>query len=208
MVKHNNVVPNAHFHKQWQTRVKTWFNQPAKKAARRAARKAKAQKIAPRPVAGALRPAVRCPTNRYNSKVRAGRGFTLEELKAAGLTKAVAQTIGIAVDHRRRNKSTQTLQDNVARLNAYKQKLIVFPRKSNQRPKAGDSSPDETAEATQLVGPVMPIVKSAPVTEFTAITEEMRSTRAFRILRQERCNQRMFGLRAKRAAEEAEAKKK
>ena len=42
MVKHNNVVPNQHFHKQWQKRVKTWFNQPARKVRRRLARKAKA----------------------------------------------------------------------------------------------------------------------------------------------------------------------
>jgi ribosomal protein L13E len=30
------------------------------------------------------------------------RGFTLEELKAAGISKGLAQTIGIAVDFRRR----------------------------------------------------------------------------------------------------------
>ena len=35
-------------------------------------------------------------------KQRAGRGFTLEEVKAAGLSKKFARTIGIAVDHRRR----------------------------------------------------------------------------------------------------------
>ena len=27
MVKHNNVVPNGHFRKQWQRRVKVNFNQ-------------------------------------------------------------------------------------------------------------------------------------------------------------------------------------
>lgn len=26
-MKHNNVVPNVHAHKAWQTRVKTWFHQ-------------------------------------------------------------------------------------------------------------------------------------------------------------------------------------
>lgn len=35
MVKHNNVVPNGHFKKHWQNYVKTWFNQPARKARRR-----------------------------------------------------------------------------------------------------------------------------------------------------------------------------
>jgi len=42
------------------------------------------------------------------------------------------------------------LQANVARLNEYKAKLIVFPRKSNQKPKKGDSSPAETSAATQV----------------------------------------------------------
>ena len=35
----------------------------------------------PRPTAGALRPVVHGQTVKYNTKKRAGRGFTLEELK-------------------------------------------------------------------------------------------------------------------------------
>lgn len=35
MVRHNNVIPNGHFKKKWQFRVKTWFNQPARKVRRR-----------------------------------------------------------------------------------------------------------------------------------------------------------------------------
>jgi len=116
MVKHNNVIPNAHFHKDWDKRVRTWFDQPAAKKRRRDARKAKAARIAPRPAAGALRPVVRCQTVRYNNKVRAGRGFTLEELKQAGVAVKTAPTIGIAVDHRRTNKSVESLETNVARL--------------------------------------------------------------------------------------------
>ena len=79
--KHNNMIHNNHFHKDWQRYVKTWFNQPGRKKRRREARVKKALRVAPRPVAGAIRPVVRCPTFRYNTKVRAGRGFTLEELK-------------------------------------------------------------------------------------------------------------------------------
>ena len=80
MVKHNNVIPNGHFHKDWQRYVKTWFGQPAQKKARREARISKAKQVAPRPL-HLLRSAVRCPTIKYNRKVRAGRGFTLAELK-------------------------------------------------------------------------------------------------------------------------------
>ena len=35
MVAHNNEVPHQHFKKKWQIRVKTWFNQPARKVRRR-----------------------------------------------------------------------------------------------------------------------------------------------------------------------------
>merc|ERR1739842_191202 len=93
----------------WQNYVKTWFNQPARKIRRRQNRIAKAAKVAPRPI-GKLRPVVSCPTYKYNLKQRAGRGFTLEEIKAAGLSKKFARTIGIAVDHRRRNKSVESVQ--------------------------------------------------------------------------------------------------
>jgi large subunit ribosomal protein L13e len=66
--------------------------------------------VAPRPAAGLLRPIVRCPTIRYNAKVRLGRGFTLEELKAAGLTKYEAKSFGIAVDYRRTNRSVESIE--------------------------------------------------------------------------------------------------
>ena len=57
MVKHNNIIPNQHFRKDWQQYVRTWFNQPAKKATRRAKRLAKAKLVAPRPL-HSLRPVV------------------------------------------------------------------------------------------------------------------------------------------------------
>ena len=109
-------------------RVKTWLDQPAKKERRREARKAKAAAIAPRPVAGPLRPVVRCQTVRYNMRVRAGRGFTLEEIKGAGLTQQVAKSLGIAVDHRRVNRSAESKAANVERIKQYQSKLIVFPK--------------------------------------------------------------------------------
>jgi hypothetical protein len=45
------------------------------------ARQKKAVSVFPRPTSGPLRPIVHSQTLRYNMKVRAGRGFTLEELK-------------------------------------------------------------------------------------------------------------------------------
>merc|ERR1712154_33948 len=57
-------------------------------------------------------PVVRCPTFKYNSKLRLGRGFTLDELKAAGVSKKSARTVGISVDFRRRNLSMESMQEN------------------------------------------------------------------------------------------------
>uniref|UniRef100_A0AAY4B548 60S ribosomal protein L13 n=1 Tax=Denticeps clupeoides TaxID=299321 RepID=A0AAY4B548_9TELE len=185
----NGMILNPHFHKDWQKRVRTWFNQPARKLRRRKARQAKALRIAPRPVAGPLRPVVRCPTIRYHSKVRAGRGFTLEELKAAGIHKRTARTIGISVDTRRRNRSTESLQANVQRLKEYRSKLILFPRKA-AAPKKGDSSPEELKMATQLVGPVMPIKNVYKKEKARVISEDEKNFKAFASLRMARANAR------------------
>jgi hypothetical protein len=46
-----------------------------------AVRQKKAVAVFPRPTAGPLRPVVHSQTLKYNAKIRAGRGFTLEELK-------------------------------------------------------------------------------------------------------------------------------
>ena len=62
-----------------------------------------------------------------------------KSLQAAGMTKNEARTIGIAVDHRRRNKTLEQLQKNVARLKQYRARLIVFPRKAT-KPKKGDAT--------------------------------------------------------------------
>lgn len=114
MVKGNNVLPNVHFHKWWQRYVKTWFNQPARKQSRRLARQEKVARNGLRPI-GLLRPAVHPPTQRYNLKIRSGRGFTLEELKAVAVSRKVARSIGIAIDHRRRNRCQESLDLNVDR---------------------------------------------------------------------------------------------
>ncbi|EEB06565.1 60S ribosomal protein L13 [Schizosaccharomyces japonicus yFS275] len=200
-------LPNAHFHKHWQRYVKTWFNQPGRKLRRRRARQEKAARVAPRPVE-ALRPAVKPPTVRYNMKIRAGRGFTLEELKAAGIPRRYAPTVGIPVDHRRRNRSEESLQRNVERLKAYMAHLIVFPRKAG-KPKAGDAKDVSGAEQV-AVDAVVPIA-AEPVEEAKAISEEAKSFGAFATLSNERAYARYAGARAafaKKRAEEAEAKKK
>ncbi|EPZ33898.1 Ribosomal protein L13e domain-containing protein [Rozella allomycis CSF55] len=205
MVKHNNVLPNQHFRKHWQTRVKTWFDQPGKKKSRRLARMKKAELIAPRPVDGLLRPAVRGQTVRYNMKLRAGRGFSLEELKAAGVRKKEARVLGISVDHRRKNRSVESLQLNIERLKAYKSKLIVFPRKAKNIKKS-ESSLEEVKQATQLKTELMPIVNDNTAFEgIKNITAAEKEFKAYETLRKAWNVARYDGIRKKRAADKAAA---
>ena len=56
------------------------------------------------------------------------------------MSKGFARTIGIAVDHRRRNKSVESLQTNVQRLKEYRSKLILFPVHANKKPRKGDAT--------------------------------------------------------------------
>ena len=116
MVKHNNAVDQIHLRKHWINRVKTHFDQPANKTRRRNNRIEKAAATFPRPL-NKLRPIVSSQTRKYAGKVRFGRGFTLAEIKRAGLSADFARTVGIAVDHRRTSTSEEQLQVNVARLN-------------------------------------------------------------------------------------------
>merc|ERR1712032_1174931 len=123
---HNDVVPNSrnHFNKDWQEKVKTWFNQPGRKLRRRKTREQKAKLVAPNPT-NSLRPAVRGQTNRYNSRIKLGRGFTAGELKLAGIhSLPTARSIGISVDIRRKDSCNETLNMNANRIKAYLSKLI------------------------------------------------------------------------------------
>jgi large subunit ribosomal protein L13e len=143
--------------------------------------------------------------------VRYGRGFTLAELKGAKLSPAFAQTVGISVDHRRTSTSEEQLQLNVARLNTYKSKLILFPRREN-KPKKGEIN-DATAEqlksasaASQVTGITLPIVRKAAEVEYAAITEADKKKKVFHTLRTIRTNDRYKGRRQKKALDEKKAK--
>ncbi|KAF8922656.1 ribosomal protein L13e [Mucidula mucida] len=193
---HNNVLHANHFRKDWQRRVRTWFDQPGRKLRRRTARKTKAAALGVRPL-NLLRPAVRGQTVRYNRKLREGRGFTFGELKEAGIGKKEARSVGIVVDHRRRNLSEEGKKLNVDRLKAYKAKLVVFPRKAG-KPKKGDSSPEDLKAATIRTVPALPdtYVAEAP----RKITDDERSFEAYKTLRTARANARYEGARKARQA--------
>ena len=61
--------------------------------------------------------------------------------------------------------------------------------------------------ATQLTGLVMPIPQVVRKDKARAITDEDKKNSVFRALRSARAGQRLHGIRAKKAAEEADAKK-
>ncbi|KAI4147344.1 MAG: hypothetical protein LQ340_005600 [Diploschistes diacapsis] len=217
-IKHNQKIVENKFRKDWQRRVRCHFDQPGKKNRRRQNRLQRAATLAPRPV-DRLRPVVRCPTIKYNRKVRAGRGFSLAELKEAGIPRKFAPTIGIAVDGRRANLSTESLTPNVARLKAYMERLILFPRRSGVH-KKGDASKEDvqgvkekSTEFTQAIGSLLPIINEARKNAITEVkTSEMPKgeENAYKKLRIARSDARLVGVREKRAkakAEEAQTKK-
>jgi len=151
-------------------------------------------------------------------KVRYGRGFTLEELKLAGLNAGYARTIGIAVDHRRQDTSMETRDMNVKRLKAYLSKLILFPSKNSKRfaKKAADKKDIksrklivEEATADKLKSAaakeqvkekeVMSLQPQKLREKPQGITEEMKREKAYIKLRMEKVKQKYDGIRKKRA---------
>jgi len=204
-MKGNSVLPNGHFHKDWQSFVRTWFNQPAKKSARRAARIKKAADSHPRPL-NKFRPVVRCQTIKYNQKIRAGRGFTLDELDAAKIPRKFAQSVGISVDHRRKNRSEEAFQANVARLKSYRSKLVIFPRKpASQRTKKGDATAEERkAVAQNLSEHILPIAAPRKHLKARKITKEEHTRNVAGILRKTFTDGKLWGVREQRAKQKAE----
>lgn len=200
-MKHNNQLPNVHLRKHWACRVKTWFDQAGRKERRRLNRQKKAAAIAPRPL-DSLRPAVRCPTIRYNTKLREGRGFSFEEIKASGLTKSKARRIGISVDHRRRNRSTESLEMNTQRLKAYLSKVVILDSKNEQTP---------MGDVVKSLSSVLPVPSNTFVSETPRqVTSQEASTEAYNTLHNAHLHARYSAIREKRAKikQEEEALKK
>jgi len=196
---YNNIIPNVHFRKYWQKDVRCWFNQAARKKGRKIARDKRAVALFPRPAGGKLRPVVHPGTQRYNFKLRVGRGFTLQELKAAGFGALKARQLGISVDTRRTNKCEESLKINANRLKEYKKKLLVFPRSSLKKPKKGDSSKEQLKDVKQnKCKTVLPVPKPRLREAARAITAEEKGVEAYRILRKKREEQKNFGKKLKK----------
>lgn len=145
-------------------------------------------------------------TIRYNRQTRLGRGFTLTEIKAAGLGVAFARSIGISVDHRRKNRCQESLDLNRNRLLAYVNKLVLYPRHEktpvtkakrgilNDTPKEAQKVHDKPQ--VNALPPLIRRVKSISTSDLV----KLKKDKVFRILRQEWANQRNNGKRLAKAA--------
>merc|ERR1719327_520754 len=181
--------------------MRTWLDQAGRKKRRANNRKEKAAKLFPRPAAGLLRPVVHPPTQRYNMKLRLGKGFTLDELKEAKIPKKLALTIGISVDHRRRNRCTESLQENAQRLKLYMSKLMVFPKGSGTKcVKAGDTARSALENVPQnTLKEIIPVPKPQLRIKARAITADEKDKSVFKVLRKARSDKKYWGQRQKKA---------
>lgn len=135
--------------------------------------------------------------------------------QAAGIPRKLAPTVGIAVDPRRQNLSEESLKVNVERLQEYRKRLILFPRRVGKA-KKGDASAEEVKAAKDREGAVTHVDKAFAIenkAEFQeGSTADYEATEnAYRKLRDARSEARLIGVREKRAkakAEEASAAKK
>eukprot|EP00761_Pharyngomonas_kirbyi_P011164 gb/GECH01011189.1/.p1 GENE.gb/GECH01011189.1/~~gb/GECH01011189.1/.p1 ORF type:complete len:208 (+),score=25.76 gb/GECH01011189.1/:1-624(+) len=202
MVKQNEAIDRSHFHKHWQRRVKTWFDQPGRAKRRRLARKKKAATNFPGPI-NKLRPLVNCPTVRYNNKLRLGRGFTHAELKEAGFNDPhFARTVGISVDPRRTNKSQESLDRNVERLKQYKARLVVKPLGPKPKASMNEVSKEQWMEEVKKAHQVrvpLPYTRPEPTFEARAITDADRKRNVKKIYLGERKKDSNRGLPVKMA---------
>merc|ERR1719384_17170 len=135
-------------------------------------------------------------------KLRLGKGFTLDELKEAKISPKLARTIGISVDHRRRNRCQESLQENVERLKVYKSKLLIFPRGSGKKAvKKGDTPRSELQSVAQnTLKEIIPVPKPELRVKARAITAEEKDQSAYRILKKARTAAKYDGERRKKNA--------
>ena len=212
MVHHNNMLPNVHLGKDWQEKVKTWFNQPGRKRRRRVHRARRQKLLAPNPT-HLLRPIVRGQTNKYNTKRRLGRGFTKKELESAGIKGlSYARSIGIAIDLRRKDTCSETLNVNTERIKNYISRIILYPRKKNdKKPQVKEATQEQlnTPEAKEQNKSkvVIEFPKEEPRFEFANVTKEMTDNNIYQLQRKEIKTAKGFYKRLEESKKKAAGKK-
>ena len=206
------MLPNVHLGKDWQEKVKTWFNQPGRKRRRRMKRILRAKRLSPNPT-HMLRPIVRGQTNKYNTKRRLGRGFTKKELENAGIKGlSYARSIGIAIDLRRKDTCNETLNVNTERIKNYISRIILYPRKKNdKKPQVKEATQEQlnTPEAKEQNKSklVIEFPKEEPGYEFAPVTKEMTDKKIYQLQRKEIKTAKGFYKRLEESKKKATGKK-
>ncbi|THU72351.1 hypothetical protein C4D60_Mb04t11180 [Musa balbisiana] len=245
MVKHHNVVPNEHFKKHWRNYVKTWFNQPARKMRRRIGKNICVPSLYlhsswSTPVDLKIlsfgfnsTPEESCEdistsncwtalsycsmSDKYNTKSRAGRGFTLEELKVSADRVSVTGSNSIYFtgrDSAPEELATATqvhgqympivcekpLVELVKVTGEMKSFKACAKRMNKREVGVRLKKAAEKEETTRVHGQYMPIVCEKPLVELVKVTGEMKSFKACA----KWMNKREVGVRLKKAAEKEE----
>lgn len=206
-------LSNVHLCKDWQEKVKTFFNQPGKKLRRRKIRAAKAKNLGPNPT-HLLRPGVRGQTRRYNNKLKLGRGFTLAELKLAGIKgNSYAKSLGIALDKRRKDTCDETKKLNAERIKEYVSRMILHPKKkADKKPQVLEATPDQlkSSEAVQqnTTKSIIPLPKAESAFSWTTISKELKDDIVYKRLRKEWKDQTGFNRKLEAKKKKAAAVKK
>jgi len=165
-------------------------------------------------------------------RVRSGRGFTIGELKTAGIAPCNAIGLGISIDKRRQDRSRETLNANVQRLKLYRSKQIIYPiRTHNRHPKKKSKTPGDKPAGDKPAGDKpaaamdvdkkkkqrprldssvvqqqnpLPFHVQVEKEEFAVITPAMREASAWKSLRSARGKANKVGAVAKKAKLAAE----
>lgn len=209
----SKMLSNVHLCKDWQEKVKTFFNQPAQKLRRRRVRAARAKALGPNPT-HLIRPAVRGQTRRYNNKVKLGRGFTLAELRGAGLRGLnYARSLGVAVDTRRKDTCSETQKMNVERLKEYLNRMILHPRrKADKKPQVPEATATQLQSSAAVeqntTRTVLPLPRPESAFSWTAVTKELTGQCVYKTLRKEVKAQNGFYRRMEARKKKAATKKK
>nr|UXY87030.1 60S ribosomal protein L13 [Cryptomonas paramecium] len=132
MAKFDGIFSKSHFRKHWQVFVKTWFKQPFQKKKRKNNRIHKEKKRLIDNTPSFIRPLVHCSGFRHNTRIKFGRGFSVDEIKKANISINYSNSLGIKVDKRRKTSNSLSLY-NVKRLKDYRNKIVHFNQKLHGR---------------------------------------------------------------------------
>jgi len=132
-------------------------------------------------------------------KQKLGRGFTLKELVLGGVHgQNYARSLGIAIDLRRKDTCSETLNVNGKRIKDYVSSMILAPRrgKYEKKPQVKEANKEvlsgPEASFQNTTRSVVPLPKKEPGYTWTTITKGMTGDIVYKTLRKETKTARGF----------------